>query len=148
MKTTLNKILEHDPCSQNNVKGGWGLLLKNLGKTEADDEPLDLMAILESNGIKDAVWALRCFDYLDYCLFLADLAESVLHIYEKCNSSKAPREVIQAIRDYKAGVITEDELAAYASSAASSAAYAASQIEIKWHEMEALFIKHFGGENK
>ena len=32
MKTTLNKIRKHSPCSS-----GWTTLLTNLGKTKADD---------------------------------------------------------------------------------------------------------------
>ena len=117
MNTTLNKIKEHSPCSD-----GWKKLLANLGKSKADDETLSLMSILKSNGIEDAIWALKCFDYLDYCLFLADIAESVLHIYEKKNESKAPREAIQAIRDYKAGKISRVELTD-AANAANTAAY-------------------------
>ena len=168
MKTTLNEIRKHSPCSD-----GWGNLLLSLDKTQPDDEDLDLMYILKSNGIQDAVWALRCFDYLDYCLFLADVAESVLCIFEKNNDSKAPRLTIQAIRDYKGGGITKERLlstayaayaayadvayyaadaadaayaaysAAYAADAASAAAYSRKS---KWQEIERLFIKHFGGE--
>ena len=109
MKTTLNEIRAHRPCAP-----VWDLLLKNLNKTKADNEPLSLIAILESNGLDDAIWALCCFDYLDYCLFLADIAESVLHIYEKNNDSKAPRLAIQAIRDYKKGKINKKQLLATA----------------------------------
>ena len=75
MKTTLNEIKAKSPCGS-----GWRKLLGSLDKTEADDAPIDLMYILKSNGIQDAVWALRCFDFKDYCLFLADVAESVLPI--------------------------------------------------------------------
>ena len=54
MQTTLNKIKQHNPCTE-----GWAKLLSYLNKTEADDEPLELTTILESNGIEDALWALR-----------------------------------------------------------------------------------------
>ena len=81
MNTTLNEIRSHDPCSD-----GWEKLLKHLGKLKADDEPLSYIEILESNGINDAIWALRCAD-TEYSyivrLFAAKCAESVLHIYEK-----------------------------------------------------------------
>lgn len=129
MQTTLKEIIKHNPCNQDGdaKDGGWKLLLKNLGKTEADDEPLDLMTILESNGIKDAVWPLRCFDYLDYCLFLADVAESVLPIFEKkYPDDNRPRLAIQTIRDYKEGKISKEQLkpyAAYAADVADAAAY-------------------------
>ncbi len=57
MKTTLKKIKANDPCEP-----GWNKLLAALGKTEADDEPIELSFILESNGYKDALWALRSVD--------------------------------------------------------------------------------------
>lgn len=52
--TTLNhvkKFLEPDPFSK---------LLAGLGKTAPDDEPLDMLKILEINGLDDCLWA---FDY-------------------------------------------------------------------------------------
>lgn len=57
MKTTLNKIREHSPC-----KSGWEKLLNTLGKTKADDEELELLTILDSNGIQDAIWCFRAVD--------------------------------------------------------------------------------------
>lgn len=52
--TTLNQIRKRHPCAN-----GWKKLLKHLGKTEADDKPLSLLTILESNGLDDALWCLR-----------------------------------------------------------------------------------------
>ena len=60
MKTTLNKIREHEPCAN-----GWKKLLTYLGKTEADDEPLSLLTILDSNGLNDALWCLRAVEGYD-----------------------------------------------------------------------------------
>ena len=57
MYTTLNKIRSHLPCEK-----GWKTLLKSLGKTEADDEPLSLLQVLESNGLFDALWCIRAVD--------------------------------------------------------------------------------------
>lgn len=37
-------------------------LLRHLGKTMADDEPVSLLTILISNGIDDAIWSLRAID--------------------------------------------------------------------------------------
>ena len=54
MNTTLNQIRVHLPCSN-----GWAKLLKHLGKTQADNEPLSIVTILESNGLDDALWCLR-----------------------------------------------------------------------------------------
>lgn len=61
MKTTLNKIREHTPC-----KEGWEKLLLSLNKTKADDEELDLLAILDSNGLLDAVWCFRAVEGYDF----------------------------------------------------------------------------------
>src|SRR5690606_40470249 len=131
---------------------GWDTLLKNLGKTKADDEPLSFKRILESNGIKDAVWSLNVLAYKERCLFQADVAESVLHIFEaKYPDDSRPRKAIKAIRDYHAGLISRNELDAYAAYAAYDAAYAyaayayatAAERNAEWAEIEALFIKHF-----
>jgi hypothetical protein len=122
MTTTLNKIKAHSPC-----ENGWNNLLNHLGKTQADDEPLSIAAILQSNGIRDAVWALCAVEGKDkeIRLFVADCAESVLHIYEKkYPNDDRPRKAIQAARDYANGVIGKDELDA-ARDAAGDAARAA-----------------------
>ena len=50
--TTLNKILYYFPCEES-----WNKLLKKLNKTDADDEPLDLMIILETNGVEACLLA-------------------------------------------------------------------------------------------
>ena len=118
MQTTLNKIIFHSPC-----KEGWEKLLNHLNKTQADDEPLELRTILESNGLDDTIWALRAVEGKDkeIRLFAADCAEMVLPIYEKkYPDDNRPRLAIQAARDYANGLITEKEL-----SAASDAALAA-----------------------
>ena len=51
--TTLNAIRKADPCTD-----GWTKLLKHLGKSKADDEPLPLLVVLDSNGLDDALWVL------------------------------------------------------------------------------------------
>jgi len=57
MNTTLNKIRSKSPCAD-----GWVKLLKHLGKPQADDEPLSLITILDSNGLDDALWCLQAVD--------------------------------------------------------------------------------------
>jgi len=68
MKTTLNDIKSYGPCSQ-----GWRKLLRNLGKTCSDNEPLKITTILDSNGLDDAMWCLRAVD-------LRGLASALNHI--------------------------------------------------------------------
>ncbi len=128
MKLTTNIIMDHNPCGQySDGKTGISKLMNYLNQSSVNDNEFTLIDVLKSNGIKDAVWCLRCFDYLDVCLFMADVAESVLDIYEKSNSnSKAPRKLIQDLRDFKTGKITKDELSEIRRSAAHAAAHAAS----------------------
>ncbi len=49
--TTLKEIRKAKPCED-----GWNTLLKGLGKTKADDEPLKLETILKINGLDNACW--------------------------------------------------------------------------------------------
>lgn len=57
MYTMLNKIRAKSLCED-----GWKKLLAYLGKTTADDEPLSIATILDSNGADDAIWCLRAVD--------------------------------------------------------------------------------------
>ena len=57
MQTTLNKIRAHHPCAD-----GWTKFLRHLGKTKADDEPVRIITILDSNGLYDALWCLRAVE--------------------------------------------------------------------------------------
>ena len=122
MKTTLNKIREHDPCEDS-----WKKLLKHLNKTEADDEPLEIKTILDTNGIEDAVWALRAVDGhdKDIRLFTCDCAESVLRFFEsRFPNDNRPRKAIEIARRFANGECNKDKLSA-ANAAASDAAWVA-----------------------
>ena len=104
--TTLREIKNHRPCED-----GWEKLIINLGHCDLD-KPITFVEILKSNGIKDAFWALRVLPYKSYALLLADIAESVLHVFQKhCPNDNRPKDGIQAVRDYVAGKITSDVLA-------------------------------------
>lgn len=122
--TTLNKIREHAPCAS-----GWEKLLKHLGKTKADDEPLSLLTILDSNGLDDALWCLRAVDGYDreIRLFAVDCARDVEHLMEDERSIKA----LDVAKRYANGEATKEELdSAYAAAyaAARAAALAAEEI--------------------
>ena len=54
LTTTLKRIRANRPC-----KSGWAKLLRSLGKSSADDEPIPYKFIVESNGINDAIWCCR-----------------------------------------------------------------------------------------
>jgi len=111
--TTLNKIIEHKPC-----KTGWDTLLKSLGKAKADDAPLSLLAILDSNGLDDTLWCLIAVPEYDkeWRLFAVFCARAVQHLMEDARSLKA----LDVAEAYANGLATVEEL-----KSAGDAAYAA-----------------------
>jgi len=110
MKTTLNQIREHSPCTD-----GWEKLLKHLGKTKADDDELSILTILDSNGLDDALWCLRAVEGHDigkrrFAVFCAKQVEHLL-------TDQRSRDAIAVAERWCDGQATDEELA--------SAAYAA-----------------------
>jgi hypothetical protein len=104
MKTTLNAIRAHSPCAN-----GWAKLLRHLGKTAADDEPLLIRTILESNGIDDALWCLRavpCHDR-EIRLYSVACARDVQHLMTDPRSLAA----LDVAERFANGQATADELA-------------------------------------
>jgi len=57
MQTTLNKMRACEPCAES-----WQKYLRHVGKTQPDDEPIEMSEILAALGLEDAVWSLRGFD--------------------------------------------------------------------------------------
>ena len=117
MKTTLNEIRKHNPCAY-----GWQQLLTYLGKTKADDEPLSIATIIDSNGLEDALWCLRAVEGYDRetRLYAVWCAKQVQHLLTDQRSLDA----LAVVERYALGKATEDELKA-ASGAARDAAWAA-----------------------
>src|SRR6056297_2798687 len=141
MKATFREIRSDHPC-----KDGWSLLCNNILKTDFPEDPkswkecqlseeqldteVSILEILESNGVEDAFWALQTQEYRDYCLILADVAESVLHIWEeRYPNDNQPRLAVSTIRKWYSGEATDKELrnaaSAVAGAAAGASAYAA-----------------------
>ena len=117
--TTLNAIRKASPC-----ENGWLKLLKHLGKTKADDEPLDLLTVLDSNGLDDALWVMSYAKPDDRLArhFQAWCAEQVLPIFEaECPNDRRVRDQIAMLRNDDA---TYEERAA-ARAAARTAAWGA-----------------------
>ena len=112
--TTLNAIRAASPCHD-----GWTKLLKHLGKTSADDEPLPLLTVLDSNGLDDALWVLyntKCDPRLSRH-FGAWCAEQVLPLFETAYpNDMRPRNAIAVARNDDA--TPEDRDAAWAARAA------------------------------
>ena len=135
MKTTLDEIRKHNPCA-----GGWEKLLKYLGKTKADDEPLAITTILDSNGLQDALWCLRAVEGYDreIRLYAVWCARQVQHLLKDQRSIDA----IDVAEKYANGQATQDELDAArddAWSAAGAARYAAMDVawSAAWHAADA-----------
>jgi hypothetical protein len=101
--TTLNAIRKHHPC-----KEGWDKLLKHLGKTKADDQPLAFTEILDSNGLHDCCWALRCRPDLRHLWrhFAVDCGERVRHLMTDERSHNA----LAVARRHALGQATDEEL--------------------------------------
>ena len=104
MKTTLNEIRKHNPCTD-----GWQKLLTHLGKTKADDEPLSIATILDSNGLDDALWCLRAVEGYDreIRLYAVWCARQVQHLL----TDKRSLAALDVAERYANGKATKEELA-------------------------------------
>jgi len=119
MKTTLNQIRDCGPCEL-----GWRKLLKHLGKTKSDDEPLSILTILESNGLDDALWCLRAVKGRDreIRLYAVWCARQVQHI----NTDPRVSACIDVAERFANGEATDEERDA-AGAAARAAAWDAAR---------------------
>jgi len=117
--TTLNQIRSKSPCAD-----GWVKLLKHLGKTQADDEPLSLTTILDSNGLEDALWCLQAVDghAREIRLYTVWCARQVQHLTKDQRSIDA----LDVAERFANGQATKNELdiAGDAAGAARAAAWA------------------------
>ena len=124
LTTTLNKIRACSPCTS-----GWQTLLKHVGKDFDPDAEINLLTILQSNGVADMLWTLRATDQDSKRIasqLAIEFAEQALPIFEKRRPDDArPRNAIQAARDYLDGKISLKELQACRSHAADANAYSA-----------------------
>lgn len=105
-ETTLAAIRAHHPCLR-----GWKHLLAHLGNPEADDEPLPISTILESNGLDDALWALRALPAGHdgaVRLLACDFAERALRYVPE--SEDRPRQAVDIARRYVRGEATSKEM--------------------------------------
>ena len=123
MELTLNMIRAKSPCYD-----GWKKILKYLGKSGGDDEPLDLLTVLDSNGLDDALWVLDqtgCNPRL-VRHFAAWCAEQVLPLFEaERPGDTRPRDAIAVALDDSATDGERAAAGAAARAAAGAAAWAA-----------------------
>jgi hypothetical protein len=121
LTTTFSLLRKASAC-----KPQYEFLRKALSREEyGDDTPIDLLTILETNGLWDALWALRAT--AQNCdkvarLMAADCAEQALPIWQKYWDDKRPELAIKAARDFANGLISRQEMAA-----ARAAAWAAAR---------------------
>lgn len=117
--TTLNAIREHGPCTD-----GWKKLLGHLGKKQADDAPLDLLTILDSNCLEDALWCLRAMpEHNKYWrLYAVWCARHVQHLMTDARSVDA----LDVAERHAHGRATDAELAAARDAACDAACDASS----------------------
>ena len=122
MMTTLNAIRAHQPCAD-----GWAKLLCHLGKTQADDEPLAITTILDSNELDDALWCLRAVEGhgREIRLYAVWCARQVQHLMTDPRSIAA----LDVAERFANGEATQGELDAAwdAAGAAANAARAAAR---------------------
>ena len=76
LTTTIGHLKKFSP-----YKESYRKYISSIDKFD-DDTEISLSSVLKICGIKDACWFLRCFEYKKYSLFCADVAESVLYIFE------------------------------------------------------------------
>ena len=116
--TTLQAIREHGPCAD-----GWKKLLAHLGKTGADDEPLSLLTILDSNGLDDALWCLRAMPEHNkhWRLYAVWCARQVQHLMTDARSVAA----LDVAERHAHGTASDQELAAARAAARDAARDAA-----------------------
>ena len=123
MKTTLNAIRAQRPCAD-----GWTKLLAHLGKTKADDEPLSIATILDSNGLDDALWCLRAVSGHDreIRLYAVWCARQVQHLMTDPRSLAA-LDIAERFANGDASDSERDAAWAAAWAAARDAAWAAAR---------------------
>ena len=123
--TTLNAIRAEHPCED-----GWKRLLTDLGKTKADDEPLPLVTILDSNGVDDALWCLRAVEGFDKekRVFAVWCVRQVQHLLKDHRSIAA----LDVAERFANGLASQEELeAAWAAADAARAADAVDYCAIR-----------------
>jgi hypothetical protein len=124
LTTTLQRIKDAHACAD-----GYRKLAKHLGGRESygRDTEINLLTVLDSNGVQDMLWCLRCTveDSRRTAAQLAiEFATESLPLFEKRHPNDLrPRQAIEAACGHLAGTVTLEELAK-ARLAADYAAYA------------------------
>lgn len=121
LTTTFKLLRDANACAE-----GYKHLRTSLRAEDYDDNtPINLLTILEHNGLDDALWALQAT--AQNCdkvarLVAADFAEQAIPTWQVyAPTDNRPQRAIQAARDYAHGSITASELDAARDAAADAA---------------------------
>ena len=118
MKTTFEAIREQKPC-----KDGWKKLISYYQPKDLFEE-ITIEEIIKSNGINDALWALRACKINEVIYFVGKCAEGVLPIFEKVfPDDDRPRKAVEICYEYPNVKKNAASAAARAASDASDAAF-------------------------
>ncbi len=103
---TLREIRDNSPC-----KDGWTKVLTANGGASADmNKPFEMASIIDSNGLNDCLWALRCkpeYQHI-YRRFAVICADEVAHLFCDDRSVAA----LDVAWRHSCGEASDDELAA------------------------------------
>lgn len=140
MKTNLYEIREYTPCVVE-----WAKLLKYLGKTKPDAEPLSLLTILDATCYEHALWCTRAVEGYDkeLRLFAVWCAREVQDLMTDVRSVTA----LDVAERYANGLATENELRAAHDRADDAAAHVADNADAAAHAADAAsYAAYYGAD--
>lgn len=119
LTTTYDEISMHLPCrlSVGKFRKFFSGRADIQGVVMPNTE-IKLSQVLAGCGVEDSFWFLRCFDYKEYCLLLANVCEIWLvnNIFYRTQFDESKR-LLQGIRDYENGEQTIKQLGQQAKAA-------------------------------
>ena len=132
MKLTLSEIKKYNPCNMgknDDRDSGWNCLIDHLGHDWPMDKPIKLTTILDSNGLYDCLWSLRCLGDAGKMIavkFALACAQRVAHIFnDKYPNDDRVNNALNAVQDWINNPTEENKQICYAAYAADAAASAA-----------------------
>jgi len=124
LTTNLYRLRKYHACRER-----YDYLVSRLGDDYGDRKPINLLTILEHNGVDDTLWALQATHQNSdrvARLMTAAFAEDVLPIFERLRpDDKRPRKTIQVARSYARGKAKPQELLTAMAAAGAAATDAA-----------------------
>ena len=146
LTTTFKLLRKADACMSSYRKLREALI------DTTNEEPINLLTILEVLGLKDALWALRATE--QNCdkaarLMAADFAEELLPRWIRIRPTDTrPADAIQAARNFAGGLISAEQstAASYAASASYATSSSASQAA-SYASSSAAYAAYYAAED-